>query len=610
MAVRFPEEGNPYFPLPPDYPELGAEGQRLARVNAVRLRETPEDFVTAWSFFREWYLGWDGAFFYDDFRESPLAHYEWAWFRFRHRRNAIGAHRGMAKSTVIGTEWPLMDLVSQPRSKSLLVLSTDAKVEARFDNIMYQLERNDRILSDFGQLKPLRGAGIWNRHHLRLENGAQLLGGSVNSVHLRGERPHTLIVDDPEYDPKEGTDLEKLTADFETLLFKVLLGMLRGNARMFWIGTLITRRSFLWKILRGEDQRVNPKLWNRRVYPMVGPDGLPLWKAEFTQEQVEEKKQELGAGFWSEMMCDPGLEEDPVLRVGPNSEWTTAEIPSSWPPPDPRSSDLIVKRTDIIRGPNNVLTPTPASSPLKELLASQFLFTTTDYAPTQKDTSDFSAIAVMGADRLNQVWLWDLWAGKVRSSELIRRLWEMAIRWRVRVMGVEAVGVQEELVQLVSDAGVDVAERLGWVPQVIPIRYPAGVSKAQRIGALEWRFDKGLIKLPGSLRNREPFRSAYWQIQNYTPTLCRLEHDDLADVIAMSSQILKGSRPELLRPERELSLFDRIRNGETVNQFGMPLSTLVPLNQIPSDIWEILRGEHEEAEISKGRPLTWRRAGL
>ena len=61
--IPIPREGNPFHPLPPDYPSLTEEGQREARVNAARqwlLAGTPlergENLVSSTWFFDQYYL--------------------------------------------------------------------------------------------------------------------------------------------------------------------------------------------------------------------------------------------------------------------------------------------------------------------------------------------------------------------------------------------------------------------------------------------------------------------------------------------------------------------------------------------------------------------------
>lgn len=76
MEVTRPPKSDMY-PLPPDYLELDEEAQRIARVNACRLQETPEDLVQAWSFFRSWYFRQlPPGKWYKRYKPSPAMHYD------------------------------------------------------------------------------------------------------------------------------------------------------------------------------------------------------------------------------------------------------------------------------------------------------------------------------------------------------------------------------------------------------------------------------------------------------------------------------------------------------------------------------------------------------
>ena len=70
-----PKEGNPLYPLPPDYEQLDRESQKAARLNALCYQETPEDLVTAWTFLRHYYLASlpTGMWYRPPLYPSPMA---------------------------------------------------------------------------------------------------------------------------------------------------------------------------------------------------------------------------------------------------------------------------------------------------------------------------------------------------------------------------------------------------------------------------------------------------------------------------------------------------------------------------------------------------------
>lgn len=539
----------------------------------------------------------DEAYYYDGLVTPSPFHQEWAYYRAAFKRNAIGAHRGSGKSTIIAEEFSLMNLLTRPRSKTHMVLSTMEKVESRFDTLMMQIEHNPRIVADFGQLRPSKGEGIWNRHHLRLANRAILKGSGFTSDGLRGERPHLLLVDDPEYDPKAGTNLARMVGDLEIVLFKVLLPMLRKGCQIFWIGTPISKKLFLWKIINGEDPRTSPDLWNCQMYPVVKPDGTIFWPAEYDEEYIEERRRELGDHFLSEMMCEPGTEEEKPLRI--DSAATYYKIvgdPAQETNIEPLQSSTQIAWSDSQPTPDGRYTLVPRQSALGFQFSGLRRAITVDYAPTTKHTSDYSAIHVLGLDRLNQLWSLDLWLGRRRSDDLIRIIWEMARKWQVPLIGVEAVAIQEEFMLRVRDAGEKQSHFSGFTPQVKPIKYRSGLSKGDRIGALEWRFKRGLIKLPEDRKDKWPYKALINQIENFTPDLAGLEYDDAVDSLAMYIEVLKGG-PAPKNTEKKKSYLDYLRDGElTIPGTGILSAGGLELDEIPRDVLDKLMGDMPSRE--------------
>jgi len=572
--------------LPPDYPDLTRDGQRLARLGLVCSQDTPAEFVTAWDFFRRYYLMYEDAGFYDGISEPAPAHYEWAYFRARYRRNAVGAHRGSAKSTIITEEFSLMNLLTKPASKTMMILSTLDKVEDRFDKLMFQLLQNERIREDFGVLRPGKGAGIWNRHHLRLANRASLKGFSVTSEGLRGERPHLVIVDDPECDARGGSNIDRMVSDFEILLFKIILPMLRRkiNAQIFWIGTPLSKKMFLWKVIHGEDSRLRPSLWNRRMYPIVDDNGTIFWPSEHTPEDIERLREEYGNYFMSEMMCNPGSEVDHPMTIDPiynqydlvHGEYTAG----------PLTSDAKIRWSN--RGRDGSREDHEDSAAL--VFGNMTRIITVDYAYTMRSTSDYSVVHVLGLDRKNALWSLALWVGRIKATDLVQRIWDLGRLWQVRFIGIENIGLQAQLVEEMRDfvgRQIDLEGNL-WVPRVLPVKYPYGLGKAQRLQSLEWRVRRGLLKLPGWLRDDTHYRHLYRQIEGFSPGLKDggLEHDDAMDTMAMYQFVLKGAPSRDIAPDKgPESPLEQLRHGKLFHESGLPNIQAVDLDELPKEFY-------------------------
>lgn len=264
------ERPYPIWPLPQDYEELSLDGQKQARLAVLHNQSTPFDLVVAWDFFRRCYLAGAGKLFYKNgFEESPEFHYDMISDLGQYARNAIAAPRGSAKSTVIGLEVPMLLALTRPHYEMSLGLATDRLVEERFDKLIQQFVENELILQDFGEMKPPRGQKIWNHHQLSLRNGSIIKGQSVMG-RKRGGRPRLYILDDPENDPDSESQAaaQAVIEKFEIILFRQIIPMLESGSSIFWVGTLINRRSFLYHATSIDgDPRFD--FWNRKVLKAI-----------------------------------------------------------------------------------------------------------------------------------------------------------------------------------------------------------------------------------------------------------------------------------------------------------------------------------------------------
>lgn len=581
--VRFPTaaQGNLLYPLPPDYARLPESDQRWARLNAVCLQETPDDWVTAWRVFRALYLEPEDSGWYDDFLPSPELHYRWTYDLAGHDRCAWAAPRETAKSTW-AREMLIMSLLTRAPSRSLLVKAIEDFVKFDIRVIQQQLESNERILRDFGEQKPARGRGAstWTSTEIELLNGAALVGSAVGSAKrgFRVTRGGLLVIDDPEddktfRDPLGRTSAyvtrrESLMRDFEVLLFKQLLRACKRGGRLLWLGTLIDRRAFLWRITNGDDPRFRPPRWHTRIYTAEPAHGTSIWQAKWSWNDLKRMESELGdSNYASEMLNRPGSSQAAPFKLSPEANGYS--LSDGYDTAAPLSVAGHADYSIVDRSADGGYACTAAQSPWQEVLRPMHRAVIVDYA-TAGATHDYSAVIVVGADRNNVWWVLDLWMGRVRSDPLIGIIWDAALRWRVRHVGVESVGLQSEFVSQVRDRGDRLAAGGAEVsPRVVPIKHVAGLSKEDRIGALEWRVRTGKLKLPWELRQQWPWSELFMELRDWTPDGKGLAHDDAIDALAMTSAILRGPaiRRDSALPRTPL---DYILSGELLDPDGMP----------------------------------------
>ena len=310
MVVWIPQDNNPFYPLPPDYPELSEDGQRKARINACRLwtikdkepKEIAEAFAASMRFFDLYYLhadqsvDFDPLFYDDNPLETPTFHYDilkqWA----ASPRNICIAPRGSAKSFLVRKAC-LLRMISRPMFTILYATSTNDNARGTGQALKDQLMHNQRLQDDWnpefpdGRLVPKRGEAPFGTEMMQLRNGSWLRAISAES-RQRGGRPRRYVLDDPEYDPKASTSMSLIRQYMDDLLFKVVLPMvMRAGCGVDWLATFVSRRHYAWHALQTEqnpagdtvasDPRFN--LWSSMIVRAAyeGDKQIHVGKTEF-----------------------------------------------------------------------------------------------------------------------------------------------------------------------------------------------------------------------------------------------------------------------------------------------------------------------------------------
>jgi hypothetical protein len=539
--------------------------------------------------FRRLYLVPVGnAFYKNGFKESPTFHYDMVRDMGTFARNAEAAPRGFAKSTVIGIELPLLLLLTRPYFGIAQCLATDSMVEERFDTIMEQLTNNELILNDFGKQKPQRGDATWNRHNLHLTNGASLRGFSVLG-RKRGARPRLFILDDPEADPStkdagdSRTSQQLLLEKFEQILFRQIIPMLEQGAAIFWVGTIISRRSFLHRAICMDDSRFGH--WNRKIfkseeYDAVAPSHVSvLWPEMWPEEVLKVRRAEIGeAAYSAEYLNDPISETERLLSISPRRNEYRVEAKEEGPyyTNEPLKSEAYVVWCNRVQETNSY---EEHKEPFNKWVGKLFRFMTIDYATGLSPYNDFSCIVVMGFDSRNTLWILDMWMGRVVEHDLIQRACGLGRKWMVKAIGPEAVsmqvwfaaGLQSYIENSLNDT---------WKPRIIPIKYPSSMSKSARISGLEPRFHQGLIKYPGHLKDKYPFTMLYSQTEDFTYDLALLPFDDAIDTVAMSQYMIHSRGIQSMTEEnKDPNLLSRIKAGKPLAK-GLPLIMADEITQL------------------------------
>lgn len=642
--LAIPREGNEWFPLPSDYPELTQEGQRLARVNACRLWLLPGDpsfraemLVASTRYFDWYYLEPDPNSSFDpgfyDQPPLPSAPYHWDITRIwgSTQLALIIAPRGGAKS-VHSEKDSLLRLTSCERWSEAYVTSTHDNARHTGNRLRDQLFENPRIRDDFGVLKPVRGQKSMGVDYLRLQNGSWLRCASVEA-RLRGLRVRQFKLDDPEHDAKASTSLEKLRENMERFVFSIVIPMVsRARCAVRWTATFVSPRHFAYYAMQTKQTPEGPRaidprfdMWHRYHIKgeRRGPNGERIscwphmWPA--TREQAIELgvpdawtlpalEQAMGPrAYRREMLGILTSNEDSYFKIDldPSGDhaWWVEQVDDAFTS-DVRGSTALMCFRRKVAGETVV-----ARIPLHEWLNTVRLFITVDTAFTEKQTSDRRVCTLMGVDSDNVLFVLDMWSGKKGDDVLLRKSLEMAHRWRCPVVFVETVKESYKLFhrfEHASKTAISEAMGIDWNFAVRALK-PGTMKKSAKIATLDVRFEHHLIKLPLYARGLHP----WWgrlidQVLGFDPDASEdggLANDDELDTVAMSLQALRGRLREggapRLSDDAKVDVLAALREGKT-ELHGIPLNSL-PLDLLDqSVISEILsRGYHPPSEKSR-----------
>jgi hypothetical protein len=473
---------------------------------------------------------------------------------------------------------------------------------------MSEIENNDLLIDDFGKMKMPKGAGLWNRgSRMELTNGSRVTAVPITGASL-GTRPSGVIVLD---DVEKGDDLVQTPSDlrenFERFFFNAIYPMSQSPGFQIPIrvvGTLYHRRMFIWWLYSTKDPRISG-IWKQTLMTIRDMD----WEV-MDEEWQERTRRQIGvSAFNAQYMNDPGTEAERILVIHPELCTYWLDNPDDAAYNDPLNSDATVVThvcSAIRKTEDGQEMPVPRRirRPWSEVVAGMRRFITVDSARTTTELSDFSAVHVMGFENTPEhrdtLYSLDLWVGKKRPEEIIRILYQMAVKWHVTIIGVEAYPVLAEFYERVRDNLPAMYGANQAIPQVIPIKFPQKMEKADKIMQMEWRFRHYRVKLPVDRRSQSGYTRLFYETENFTEDMALLDHDDAIDTLAMHQRIGKqhmSAGPDIVE---SLNLVQRIKDGDT-EAYGVPLMSGVDTQRLSNeDIRAILDMRYEQAAEEYG----------
>lgn len=417
---------------------------------------------------------------------------------------ACVAPRGHAKSTCAALAYPLW-CICQRRRRNIVIVTHETSLATQFvTDIRLELESNERILADYGDLqaseeedaptatRSRRRQAAWGRTRFTTNTGitvqAKGTGASFRGLRVGPQRPDLVICDDVEKDRHVAQP--EARRRLEHWLRRVVLPALAPGGQLLVLGSLLHYDALLANLRDPERYRGWRYLVYRALEAECDANGdwwpVPLWPARWPVARLEEERRRIGtAAFEQEYQANP---MDDAQRVF---------LPDWLRPYDPR-----------------------------ELAGKRFVHLIAVDPATGKRDRDFFALWVGGVDQATGViYTRELMLTRVNFVEQVRLVVAAYRRWRPVRVGVETVAYQKALLDAVEDVGRK--ERL-YIPVVA---LQPKIMKEVRIAASAVQYENGTFRLPPGL---DPEVEA--QFLHYP----KGAHDDAPDVCALGIELARG----------------------------------------------------------------------
>ena len=250
---------------------------------------------------------------YDNPRPIPEFHKEmWEACTSDAKKVAIAAPRSHAKSTAITHAYILAMMLFREKAFCLLISDTEGQASEFLGDIRAELEENEALQEKFGLRMPLLKSTETNiicqfndggKFRIQAKGSEQ----KVRGIKWRGKRPDLIVIDDAEND--EIVMNPERRKKFRLWFMKALVPCGSKSCSIRMVGTILHLDSMLQRLL-------DDKTWKHLFYEACDSKfENPLWPEQFSSEELREiyesyKEQNDPEGFSQEYRNRPVSIED------------------------------------------------------------------------------------------------------------------------------------------------------------------------------------------------------------------------------------------------------------------------------------------------------------
>ncbi len=372
---------------------------------------------------------------------------------------SITAPRGGAKSVINTFTMPLHGIYFPDGPNGYhfgLIISDTTELAADFiEFIKLEIEENDRLKADFGELK---GERQWKTGDIVTKNGIRILarsyGTRVNGLRHGAHRPDRVWIDDFE-NPREQNNPKNLERKERWIKAVVIPGLDPDNWRLIYVGTLLSNGSVLARFM---DKNRSPE-WKTANFEATDANfTYSFWPERFPTGYLAQMKRTMGEVLFNREMRGIAVDDD------------TAMFRRQWMQRKPLTRELI----DSCR----------------------FVVTYTDASAGSGESNDFKAIITVGWNGGQYVVL-HAWIRHATISAMLDRLYTNHILFRATCHGMEEIAFQSLFRELLPRVGAEKGYQ-------IPMRFRKGLTqKETRVGGMSPLFEGGHIIIAESSADAE-----------------------------------------------------------------------------------------------------------
>ncbi len=463
--------------------------------------------------------------YFDEENKSAESHFQLMDHLFRKFQfKGFECSRGLAKSTLIGI-YHLLYIAFLGKKPNfgkvdyvLYIMDTVAQVGANFEQLITILDENVELRKHLSIKKSRLGDDptlyIYNKDLKRMiyfkGRGA---GQKMRGTRIMGKRPNIILLDDIEND--ENVESKESREKLKNWFFNAVIPAVNpNNFEIDFIGTPIHQDALLLNLLEGagDDEFFKQYEFNFIQLPAAekltaamirGDDPTPIvsaWKDRFTLKYLSTMyglyaSQNKLTSFWQEFMLEIAPKENLLFDIDK------------------------IRRYEM--------------DAIKEQLPNFTYYISVDLAISQKDSADYTVIAVVGVNDNNDWFLVDGFFGRIKPDETITKVFEYVKMYRPYSVVLEKVAFQTSMKTFMENEML----RRGTYFGIEMVTRPSHKnSKLSVIKALQPIVNMGKLWIPASYMKgfTEELLSEMSLITN---DKILAKHDDLIDAISQLTLI-------------------------------------------------------------------------